>query len=149
LKDAGLKRVNISLHTIRRETYEKICGRNNLTEALAGLDRAISAGLKPIKINMVLLKGINDGELWEMFEFASEKGAVLQVIEFETDKAQLNHHLFLRHHLGLSDLRDQLLKHGQTIGANPLHNREKFFVDKDLDGFKLKNPLVVELQELD
>ena len=84
LKAAGLDRINISLHTIRSETYKKITGTNKLDDALAGLDAAISAGLEPIKINMVLLKGINDTELPEMLAFASEKSAILQVIEFET-----------------------------------------------------------------
>jgi len=86
LKAAGLVRVNISLHTIRHDTYRKICGSNQLDAALAGLDAAINAGLHPIKINMVLLKGINDQEISEMLAYAAEKGAILQLIELETDK---------------------------------------------------------------
>jgi cyclic pyranopterin phosphate synthase len=148
LKAAGLARVNISLHTIRPETYKKICGSGNLTDAISGFEAALAAGLKPIKINMVLLKGINEQELPEMLAFAAEKGAILQIIEFETAKEQLNHKLFVDHHSDLKEIRDTLLTNGKIIGANPLHNRAKFLIDNLPLHFgleELTKPVEVEL----
>jgi len=145
LKAAGLDRANISLHTINRETYMKICGADYLDSALAGLKAAITADLQPIKVNMVLLKGINDHELPEMLRFASEKGVILQIIEFVTDKERINNEVYLRHHQALNKLRKQFLKIGKIIGANPLHNRDKFLLESLPDGNKLEKPVMVEL----
>lgn len=148
LKAAGLGRVNISLHTIRPETYKKICGINQLASALAGLEAAIIAKLNPIKINMVLLKGINEEELPEMLRFASEKKAILQVIEFETEKERLNDKPFVDHHMDLTKIRAWLSTTGRIIGRNSLHNREKFLLDtlpSDQGSEKLVNPVEVEL----
>ena len=148
LKVAGLNRVNISLHTIRPETYEKICGVDQLHRAIAGLEAAIEARLNPIKINMVLLKGINEDELSEMLRFASEKKAILQVIEFETDKECLHHKPFVNHHLDLTKVRTLLSTTGRIIGRNLLHNREKFLLDNlptSLGSENLPNPVEVEL----
>ncbi len=148
LKAAGLGRINISLHTIRPETYKKICGVDQLHRAIAGLEAAIEANLNPIKINMVLLKGINEDELPEMLRFASEKNVILQVIEFETEKERLNHKLFVDHHLDLTKIRAWLSTTGRIIGRNSLHNREKFLLDNlpsSKGSEKLANPVEVEL----
>lgn len=145
LKAAGLSRVNISLHTIQPESYKKICGVNHLDDALAGLKAAIIVGLQPIKINMVLLKGINDHQVSEMLAFAAEKSAILQIIEFETDKERINGKLYLEHHQDFRNLRDWLLISGKIIGSNPLHSREKLLLSKLPDDKKLAQPVVVEL----
>jgi cyclic pyranopterin phosphate synthase len=145
LKTAGLSRVNISLHTIQPESYKKICGVDRLNAALAGLEAAISVGLQPIKINMVLLKGINDHQVSEMLSFAAEKGAILQIIEFETDKERINGRLYLEHHQDFQKLRDWLLISGRIIGSNPLHRREKLLLSWLPDDKKLSQPVVVEL----
>ena len=60
LRAAGLDRVNISLHSVDAETYHKICGKDRLHEVLAGVDAALDAGLRPVKLNMVLLRGLNE-----------------------------------------------------------------------------------------
>jgi len=62
LKAAGLHRVNISIDSIERETYERITGFNLLAGVLDGIYRAIDAGLTPVKINSVIIKGLNDSE---------------------------------------------------------------------------------------
>ena len=94
---------------------------------------------------MVLLKGINDHELPEMLRFAAEKGVILQIIEFVTDKERINNELYLRHHQTLNKLKKQFLKIGKIIGANPLHNRDKFLLESLPDGNKLEKPVMVEL----
>jgi len=62
LKAAGLHRVNISVDSIERETYERITGFDLLPRVLDGIYRAIDAGLTPVKINSVIIKGLNDSE---------------------------------------------------------------------------------------
>jgi cyclic pyranopterin phosphate synthase len=78
----GLKRVNISLPTINGETYCKLTG-GRLEDVLSGVKAAVEAGLNPVKLNMLILKGVNDSQVPEMIRFAREAGAVLQLIELE------------------------------------------------------------------
>jgi len=70
LADSGLDRVNISLDSLREDRYDAITRtRNNLSRVIDGIYSAIDAGLTPIKLNMVVLKGMNDDEIWDMIEF--------------------------------------------------------------------------------
>lgn len=63
LKQAGLQRVNISLDTLKSERFRKIARRNNLSQVLDGIKSAQEAGLEPVKLNMVVMRGINDNEV--------------------------------------------------------------------------------------
>jgi cyclic pyranopterin phosphate synthase len=78
----GLKRINISLPTLDSEVYNKLCG-GRLDCVLEGVEAAIKAGLYPVKLNMLILKDINDCAIPEMMEFARETGTILQLIELE------------------------------------------------------------------
>ena len=78
---AGLSRVNISLDTLDPETYASITGKNLLEDVLSGLDAALDAGLTPVKLNMVVLAGLNGGEIERMIDYSSNRGAILQLIE--------------------------------------------------------------------
>ncbi|HJJ32354.1 MAG TPA: GTP 3',8-cyclase MoaA [Methanocorpusculum sp.] len=82
LKVAGLTRVNISIDSLHPERYAKITGHNLLSKVLEGLDAAVDAGLTPVKINTVLLPGINDDEIEDFLEFVRGKNdIILQFIE--------------------------------------------------------------------
>jgi cyclic pyranopterin phosphate synthase len=81
LKDAGLKRINISLDTLKPEVASIIAQKNVLAEVLDGIDEAKKCGLK-IKLNCVPLKGINDLEIIDLLEFAKQNGFVIRFIEF-------------------------------------------------------------------
>lgn len=81
LRAAGLSRVNISLDTIRRERYREITRRDLLPEALAGIDAALSAGLSPVKINVVLLHGLLPGEVDDFIAMARERPVEIRFIE--------------------------------------------------------------------
>ena len=81
LKDAGLKRINMSLDSLRPEIAKFIAQRGVLYNVLEGLDAALDAGLK-VKLNTVALKGLNEGELVYLLEFAREKGCEIRFIEF-------------------------------------------------------------------
>lgn len=78
----GLKRVNISLPTIDGETYCKLTG-GKLEDVLRGVKAAVQAELTPVKLNMLILKGVNDTHVPEMIQFAMENGVTLQLIELE------------------------------------------------------------------
>jgi cyclic pyranopterin phosphate synthase len=79
---AGLSRVNISLDTLRAERFLAITRRPHLERVLEGIDAAVAAGLRPVKINTVVMRGINDDELPDLVEFAIERGAEARFIEF-------------------------------------------------------------------
>lgn len=81
LADAGLGRVNISLDTTDRDTYRRLTGRDRLPDALGGVAAAKAAGLFPVKINSVLLRGINDGSAPELLLWSLGEGVDLRFIE--------------------------------------------------------------------
>jgi GTP 3',8-cyclase len=81
LKDAGLDRVNVSLDTIRPETFQELARRDRVKDVLAGLEAAQEAGLTPVKVNAVLMRGVNDQEAPELLEFCLERGYELRFIE--------------------------------------------------------------------
>ena len=81
LKDSGLKRINVSLDSLKKEKIELISKKDALYNILEGLEEAKQAGLK-IKINMVPLKGINDDEIIPMLDFAINEGFLLRYIEY-------------------------------------------------------------------
>lgn len=81
LADAGLDRVNVSLDTLHAETFMKVTRRPFLDRVLAGVDAAARAGLGPVKINAVLLPGVNDHEAPELVAWALANGHELRFIE--------------------------------------------------------------------
>jgi cyclic pyranopterin phosphate synthase len=81
LADAGLDRVNVSLDTIRREDFATITRRDRLYDVIAGLEGARAAGLDPVKVNAVLLRGVNDDQAPELLRWCIERGFELRIIE--------------------------------------------------------------------
>jgi cyclic pyranopterin phosphate synthase len=82
LAAAGLRRVNVSLDTLDAGRYRDMTRRDGLASALAGIAAAAAAGLKPIKVNTVLMRGVNDDEVESLAERAREQGWELRFIEF-------------------------------------------------------------------
>jgi len=82
LRTSGLKRVNINLPTLDGEVYCKLTG-GRLEDVLGGVKAAVEAGLNPVKLNMLVLRDVNDFHVLEMMDFARKIGAVLQLIELE------------------------------------------------------------------
>ena len=81
LAEAGLDRVNVSLDTIRPETFHTITRRDRLDDVIAGLAAAKEAGLGPVKVNAVLLRGINDDQAPELLRWCLDHGYELRFIE--------------------------------------------------------------------
>jgi cyclic pyranopterin phosphate synthase len=82
LARAGLKRVNISLDTLHIDRFQEIARRDAFDRTMAGIQAAEEAGLRPIKLNMVVLKGKNDDEVVDFARLAREKGYEVRFIEF-------------------------------------------------------------------
>ncbi|MEU4833427.1 GTP 3',8-cyclase MoaA [Streptosporangium sp. NPDC023615] len=81
LAAAGLSRVNVSLDTLDRETFKRLAHRDRLNDVLRGLEAADAAGLRPVKINTVLMRGINDHEAVPLLRYCLERGYELRFIE--------------------------------------------------------------------
>ena len=99
LREAGLRRVNVSLDTLRPDLFKEITRWGGLGEVLAGLDAAQRAGLK-IKLNMVALKGVNEGEIEDVLAWAHGRGVDLTLIETmpmgDTGRGASDHYLDLQ-----------------------------------------------------
>ena len=81
LKDAGLKRLNISLDSLKPEVAHHIAQKDVLAQVLKGIDKALEVGLG-VKINMVPLKGINDGEILDIMDYCKERNIKVRFIEY-------------------------------------------------------------------
>src|SRR5271170_866684 len=96
LADAGLTRVNVSCDSLRADRFNSIRRRGDLPTVLSSMDAAEAAGLLPLKVNVVILRGVNDDEILDFAAFARDTGRVVRFIEFmpldaqgQWDKTQL------------------------------------------------------------
>ncbi len=81
LKDAGLKRINVSIDTLKPEVAQKIAQKDVLKNVLAGVEEALRVGLK-IKVNMVPMKGVNENEIIDVLNYCKERGMTIRFIEY-------------------------------------------------------------------
>lgn len=88
LVSAGLERINISLDSLKRDRFEQITRRDELDKVLEGIDAAVGAGLAPVKINCVVMRGVNDDEIVDFARFGRERGVTVRFIEFMPLDAQ-------------------------------------------------------------
>lgn len=127
LKAAGLKRVNISLPTLDGKKYRKISG-GKLEPVLEGINEAVKVGLKPVKINMVLLKGTNEEEIDSMIQYSVKSGTLLQIIELEP--VRISSKLYTRYHEPINTLEERLGKMSKAIYfRDDMHKRKIFELD--------------------
>jgi len=88
LRAAGLHRINISLDTLRADRFLDLTRRDALAAVLDGIDAAVRAGFEPVKINAVLMRGINDDEVIDFLDLGRNKGVTVRFIEFMPLDAQ-------------------------------------------------------------
>lgn len=87
LKKAGLDRVNVSLDTLKKEKFRHITGSDHFEDVWAGIERSIEIGLQPVKLNVILMKGINDEEITDFARLTLKRPLVVRFIElFPTNK---------------------------------------------------------------
>ena len=82
LAAAGLRRINVSLDSLRPDTFAALTRRDDLDRVLAGIDASLDAGLDPVKVNCVVIRGVNDDEVVDLAAFGRAKGVGLRFIEF-------------------------------------------------------------------
>jgi len=130
LYNAGLTRVNVSFDTLNPETYKQITKRDYMELAKKGIERAVKAGLNPVKVNMVVMKGINDSEIWHMFQFCKDTGAILQLIELlKTENCQESE-FFDEYHYDMGELENELTKISNRVKTRRfMQDRKKYFVN--------------------
>ena len=130
LKDAGLDRVNVSLDTLNRETFEFITKKDYLEDAKRGILKAVEVGLYPVKINMVIMKDINQNEIDEMFEFCKENDIVLQLIELIESENCDDDKFSADYHYKLDDIENELADIADDIHERKfMQGRKKYYID--------------------
>jgi cyclic pyranopterin phosphate synthase len=111
---AGVRHLNLSLDTLRRDRYHKLTGSDHLLEVQAGLARAASLGFSPLKINCVVLKGLNDDELLDFALLAREHPYQVRFIEF---MPAVDHERWARHFFPMAEVRRRL----EVLGLKEAH----------------------------
>src|SRR5690606_24825133 len=94
---AGLRAINISIDSLNSKKFEKITGHDRLKEILDGIETCFQAGFDTVKINTVLLKGMNEGEIDDFIDFVEDKPVSLRFIELMRTGDNSNY--FAAHHL--------------------------------------------------
>ncbi len=120
--EAGLRAINISIDSLRPDQFKKITGHHRLDEVLDGVQASLDAGFKSVKLNTVLLKGLNDNELDHFIDFVEDKPISLRFIELMQTRD--NQDYFKEHHLSGSAVTEKLLERGwrtkpREEGAGP------------------------------
>ena len=82
LRSAGLRRVNVSCDSLRADRFAKLARRDGLARVLRGIDAASDAGFDPVKVNCVVMRGVNDDEIADFVEFGRSKQVEVRFIEF-------------------------------------------------------------------
>ncbi len=125
LREVGLDRVNVSLDTLNPETYRFVTGVRGLDRVLDGIEQAYNAGLLPIKLNMVVMKGVNEHEIDDLLEYSSKFndrsiGVILQLIELVGND---------RYHVSLEDVEERIKRMAKITITRGLHARRQYVFD--------------------
>lgn len=127
LKDAGLDRVNISIDSLDPKNYKFITNssQNMLSGVLDGIHAAVDAGLTPVKLNMVLLKGVNDNEIYDMLDFtrAYNGQVILQLIEL------MDFNDVSDYQIDANSVEADLTARADEIRVRTMHRRKKYIID--------------------
>jgi len=128
LRKNGLARVNVTLPALDREIYRTLTG-GNLGDVISGVRAAVDAGLYPVKLNMLVLKNMNDHEIPRMINFAERSGTILQLIELEP--VNLSPNYYVDHHYDLSRVEKELQKKAFRVETRKdMQNRRVYFLPK-------------------
>lgn len=111
--DAGLRRINVSVDSLDPKMFHQITGENKFDEVMRGIDAALEAGFERVKINAVLLKGLNDKDLPRFLHWIKNTPIDLRFIELM--ETGLGRDYFQAHHLAGSDIRSQLIADGWSL----------------------------------
>ena len=125
LKRAGLRKVNVSLDTLREDVYERLTGFRKLKEVLGGVKAALSEGFE-VELNTVVLRGLNEKEIPSLLNFAAEQGCNLQLIELVESQKEF----YRKHHLSLRKVEAYLAQVAEeVIPRKSRYDRPVFIID--------------------
>ena len=127
LRDAGLARVNISLHTLKPETFHRITDRNYESQVKRGIDAALRCGLRPVKLNMVVMKDVNSDEIPDLIEYSRKTGTILQLIEFQ--ELENGSKYYDEFHYDLEEVEDSLHEDSEKVVTRDLHHRKLYHLE--------------------
>jgi len=126
LRQNGLRRVNVNFPTLDAKIYWELTG-GNLKDALEGIGAAVEAGLYPVKLNMLVLLGVNEKEIFRMIGFARRSETILQLIELEPVNVDTSY--YLRFHYALDGVEAELEKQALQVRARgDMQNRRVYFL---------------------
>jgi cyclic pyranopterin phosphate synthase len=133
----GVKRLNISFVSLDAQTYEKVT-KGRLEKTLAGIREAARVGFYPIKLNMVILKDVNENEVDRMIQFSRENGLILQLIELEPINVDMNY--YSEHHQNLSRMEERLKNEAISVQTRTYMQNRRVY---SLPGVKVEvvNPI--------
>lgn len=114
LKEAGLDRVNISLDTLQKEKYKKITRRNNLEDVISGIEAAFKHNFDPVKLNMVVMKGINDDEILDFAKLSLDRELHVRFIEYMPLGEEINGAEYYE----MDKVKEKIEKKFELIAAN-------------------------------
>jgi len=124
LRTRGLIRVNVSLPSLNEDVYRRLMG-GNLTDALKGISVAVDVGLYPVKMNMLVLAGVNEEEIPAMIQFARKSGVLLQLIELES--VNLSQIYYKRHHYPLDKVEADFKERALHIKKRPYMQNRRIY----------------------
>jgi len=124
LKEAGLRRVNVSFHTLNPDGFKEITGCSDEDLVRRGVEAALDCGLHPVKLNMVVMKGLNADEIPEMIGFSRETGTVLQLIEFQ--ELENGAKYYEKYHYDLKPVEAELENEAVRVEERELHRRRVY-----------------------
>ena len=128
LRKCGLKRVNVNIPTLNAETYRELNG-GSLRDAIDGVKAAVKAGLYPVKLNMLVLRGVNDEEISRMMKFAEQSETILQLIELEPINISFDY--YQCYHYPLGEIEARLEKEALEIKTREdMQNRRIYFLPR-------------------
>lgn len=126
LRKSGLMRVNVNIPTLDAKTYRSLTG-GNLRDVIDGIKAAVNASLYPVKLNMLLLQGVNEKEVERMIKFAERSGTILQLIELEP--LNIDESYYRRHHFVPKGIEEELRKSAMEIRTRKdMQNRRVYFL---------------------
>lgn len=127
LKRSGLARINVNIPSVSSETYENLTG-GKLDNALRGVEAAMLAELFPVKVNMLLLRGVNDGQVDSMLQFCRRLGVTLQLIELEP--LNVSDEYYSQHHYSLDQIEKELSGRAQRVEVRrSMHGRKVYYLE--------------------
>ncbi len=123
--DAGMRTLNVSIDSLRRDKFHSITGHDRLPDVLDGIEQSLAIGYDAVKVNVVLLKGVNDDGLADYLDYVRRRPVTVRFIELMQTGDNLAY--FKQRHLSAEVIRDQLLDQGwieniRQNGAGPAVN---------------------------